>query len=82
MRSYSYSQVLRQAEQNQIQQFDESILEHVVCPLSKTKLRYDMEKQELISDELNVAYPINNCIPNLIPHMARFLNDSEKINKE
>ncbi|XP_063443337.1 protein preY, mitochondrial-like [Mytilus trossulus] len=54
-------------------QFDESMLEFVVCPLSKTQLRYDKENNELVCDEIQVAYPIINGIPNLIPQDARKL---------
>ncbi|KAK7114425.1 UPF0434 protein Sde_1297-like [Littorina saxatilis] len=62
-------------KQNQI--FDEKMLEHLVCPLSKKDLRYDKEKNELVCDELGVAYPIVNGIPNLVPQDARMLkNDS------
>ncbi|VDH96342.1 Hypothetical predicted protein [Mytilus galloprovincialis] len=54
-------------------EFDESMLEFVVCPLSKTQLRYDKDNNELVCDEIQVAYPINNGIPNLIPQLARKL---------
>ncbi|XP_052817197.1 UPF0434 protein AM070-like [Mya arenaria] len=52
-------------------QFDESLLEYIVCPLTKEPLRYDKEKNELISDGTGVAYPIVNGIPNLVPQDGR-----------
>jgi uncharacterized protein YbaR (Trm112 family) len=55
------------------QVFDEGILKHIVCPLSKTPLRYDKEAEGLICDELKIVYPIQDGIPILIPQMARFL---------
>eukprot|EP01118_Nematostelium_gracile_P004789 TRINITY_DN15716_c0_g1_i1.p1 TRINITY_DN15716_c0_g1~~TRINITY_DN15716_c0_g1_i1.p1 ORF type:complete len:101 (+),score=27.14 TRINITY_DN15716_c0_g1_i1:3-305(+) len=64
------------------QKFDASILDIVVCPLTKTKLRYDEKNQELISDKIGIAFPIQNGIPILAPHQARYLEESEKINKE
>ena len=63
--------------------FDTQMLEHIACPLTKSKLRYDEKNQELICDELSVAYPIVNGIPVLTPHRGRLLNESkEQSNKE
>lgn len=50
--------------------FDEKVLQYLVCPISKQKLRYDSKNSMLICDELQVAYPIENGIPNLIPNSA------------
>lgn len=58
--------------------FDEKLLQHLVCPLSKKDLRYDRERNELICDELGIAYPIVNGIPNLVPQDARRLKDVSK----
>ncbi|XP_078364632.1 UPF0434 protein RPD_0454-like [Oculina patagonica] len=52
---------------------DQKLLEILVCPLSKKPLRYDSTRNELISDEIGVAYSIQNGIPNLIPHDGRLL---------
>ena len=38
--------------------------------------RYDSTRNELISDEIGVAYSIHNSIPNLIPHDGRLLKKS------
>ncbi|PVD21450.1 hypothetical protein C0Q70_19623 [Pomacea canaliculata] len=60
-------------------QFDESMLQHLVCPLSKKNLRYDKQNNELVCDALGVAYPVINGIPNLVPEDARMLKShSEK----
>ncbi|XP_064612490.1 UPF0434 protein Mmar10_2939-like [Liolophura sinensis] len=53
--------------------FDESVLEYLACPLSKKPLRYDKVHNELVSDDIGVAYPIVNGIPNLVPQDARML---------
>ncbi|KPP73247.1 protein preY, mitochondrial-like [Scleropages formosus] len=60
--------------------FDTSLLEVLVCPLSKKTLRYDGETNELINDELGIAYPIIDGIPNMIPQDARKVERSS--NKE
>jgi len=56
--------------------FNVSSLEYLACPVSKTKLRFDNEKQELVSDELKVAFPIRNGIPILLMQSARILEGS------
>ncbi|KAM8751031.1 protein preY, mitochondrial [Acanthopagrus schlegelii] len=55
------------------QAFDASLLEFLVCPLSKKPLRYEAETNELINDELGIAYPIIGGIPNMIPQEARLI---------
>lgn len=53
--------------------FDTSLLDFLVCPLSKKPLRYDAETNELINEELGIAYPIIGGIPNMIPQEARLI---------
>ena len=50
------------------------MLELLVCPVTKTTLIYDAEKQELISKEANLAFPIRDGIPILLPEEARVLS--------
>ena len=52
-------------------------MEILVCPLTKIPLRYDREKQELISDRAGLAYPIRDGIPIMLVDDARKLEDSE-----
>ncbi|XP_046843375.1 UPF0434 protein BRADO0313-like [Xenia sp. Carnegie-2017] len=61
------------------QKFDKSLLDILVCPLSKEPLRYDSERHELVNDSLKVAYSIRNGIPNMDPSRARKMdvNDEE-----
>ncbi|XP_020790909.1 protein preY, mitochondrial [Boleophthalmus pectinirostris] len=60
--------------QNTVQPpFDASLLDVLVCPLSKKPLRYEAETNELINDELGIAYPIVDGIPNMIPQDARLI---------
>lgn len=50
------------------------LLEVLVCPLTKTPLRYDMQAQELISDAAKLAYPIRDGIPIMLVDEARKLD--------
>jgi uncharacterized protein YbaR (Trm112 family) len=43
--------------------FDERLLDILVCPITRTKLRYDAAAQELVSDVAGVAYPIRGGVP-------------------
>ena len=54
---------------------DPKLLEILVCPLTKGPLRYDAQRQELISDKAHLAYPIREGIPVMLPSEARPLND-------
>lgn len=53
--------------------FDATLLDFLVCPLSKKPLRYDADTNELINEELGIAYPIVGGIPNMIPQEARLI---------
>ncbi len=50
---------------------DPKLLEILVCPLTKGPLRYDAERQELISDKAGLAYPIRDGIPIMLVDEAR-----------
>ena len=54
---------------------DPRLLEILVCPVTKTRLEYDAEKQELISRAAGLAYPIRDGIPIMLPDEARELKD-------
>lgn len=49
------------------------LLEILVCPVTKTRLRYDEAAQELISEAAGLAYPIREGIPIMLPEEARKL---------
>jgi uncharacterized protein YbaR (Trm112 family) len=57
---------------------DPKLLEILVCPLTKTNLRYDREKQELISRAAGLAYPIRGGVPVMLPGEARQLSEEER----
>ncbi|HEY0570095.1 MAG TPA: Trm112 family protein [Enterovirga sp.] len=54
---------------------DPKLLELLVCPLTKGRLDYDAARQELISRQARLAYPIRDGIPIMLPEEARNLTD-------
>jgi hypothetical protein len=48
-----------------------ALLEVLVCPVTRTKLRYDEAAQELISDAAGVAYPVREGVPVMLIEEAR-----------
>jgi uncharacterized protein YbaR (Trm112 family) len=58
-------------------QVDPKLLEILVCPVTHTRLRYDAEKQELVSEAAGLAYPIRDGIPIMLQDEARPLKVSE-----
>ncbi|WP_448190204.1 Trm112 family protein [Azospirillum sp. sgz301742] len=54
---------------------DRKLLEILVCPLTKGPLRYDSERNELISERASLAYPIRDGIPIMLIDEARRLDD-------
>jgi uncharacterized protein len=56
---------------------DPRLLEILVCPMTKTRLDYDREKQELISRAARLAYPIRDGIPIMLADEARELGENE-----
>ena len=53
------------------------LLEILVCPITKSELTYDKEKQELVSKMAGLAYPIKEGIPIMLPEEARTIDDSD-----
>lgn len=56
---------------------DRKLLEILVCPLTHALLRYDEARQELISDQARLAYPIRDGIPIMLPDEARIIDEQE-----
>lgn len=59
---------------NAATRLDPRLLELLVCPLTKATLEYDAERQELISRQARLAYPIRDGIPIMLPDEARPLD--------
>jgi len=58
------------------QAVDPKLLEILVCPLTKGPLRYDAERNELISEQGRLAYPIRDGIPIMLVDEARKLDNA------
>jgi uncharacterized protein len=49
---------------------DPKLLELLVCPLTKGRLSYDAENQQLISERAKLRFPIRDGIPILLADEA------------
>ncbi|MBI1180325.1 MAG: Trm112 family protein [Alphaproteobacteria bacterium] len=54
-------------------EIDPKLLEILVCPVTKGPLEYDREKQELVSRQAGLAFPIRDGIPIMLVDEARSL---------
>ncbi len=54
---------------------DSRLLEILVCPISKGPLRYDRQRQLLISQSSRLAYPVRDGIPIMLESEAIALSD-------
>ena len=52
---------------------DPWLLERLVCPATRTPLRYDEAARELVSDAAGLAYPVRDGTPVLLVEEARRL---------
>ena len=50
---------------------DPKLLAILVCPMTRTPLRYDEAAQELVSDTAGLAYPVRDGVPILLIEEAR-----------
>lgn len=57
---------------------DPKLLEILVCPVTKSPLRYDAKAGELISEQAELAFPIRDGIPIMLVDEARALKQPEK----
>lgn len=56
------------------EKFDPQMIEALVCPFTHTALKYDAEKQELVSKAARLAFPIRGGIPIMLVDEARKLD--------
>ncbi|HJS79206.1 MAG TPA: Trm112 family protein [Vitreimonas sp.] len=56
---------------------DPKLLEVLVCPQTRTPLRYDKQRQELISEAARLAYPVRDGVPIMLIDEARELGPEE-----
>jgi uncharacterized protein len=57
---------------------DPKLLEILICPLTRTGLVYDRERQELVSRAAGLAYPVREGVPVMLPGEARELTEQER----
>jgi uncharacterized protein YbaR (Trm112 family) len=55
--------------------FNRLMVEALVCPATHGVLRYDGTRQELISQNAQLAFPIRDGIPILLTAEARILDE-------
>lgn len=55
-------------------EIDKKLLDILLCPITKSKLKYDKKSNELISLEAGLAYPIKDGIPVMLESEARKLS--------
>ena len=63
-------------------EIDPKLLEILVCPVTKSALVYDREKQELVCRLAGLAYPIRDGVPNMLAGEARELTEQERLHSD
>ncbi len=58
---------------------DPALLDLLICPLTKGPLRYDRARNELVSEQAGLAYPVRDGIPIMLVDDARQLDDADRI---
>jgi uncharacterized protein YbaR (Trm112 family) len=53
------------------------LIQILVCPATRTPLRYDMQRQLLVSDEASLAYPVRDGVPLLLIEEAQQVEGGE-----
>ncbi|WP_426417896.1 Trm112 family protein [Aestuariirhabdus sp. LZHN29] len=58
---------------------DKKLLEILACPLCKSDLQYNKEKQELLCKNDALAFPVRDGIPVMLENEARTLTTDERL---
>lgn len=59
---------------DKVSRVDPKLLDLLVCPLSKARLSYDRERNELVSKAAKLAYPIRDGVPIMLISEARSID--------
>lgn len=51
----------------------EELLALLVCPVTRTPLKWDEEREELVSEAAGLAYPVMDGVPVMLVEEARAL---------
>ncbi|MFK4793367.1 Trm112 family protein [Sphingobium sp. ZW T5_29] len=54
-------------------EIDPALLVKLVCPVTRTPLRWDAERSELVSEAAGLAFPVRDGVPVLVLREARAL---------
>ena len=52
---------------------NEELLARLVCPVTRTPLRYEAKAKELVSDAAGLAFPVRDGTPVLLVEEARMI---------
>ena len=55
---------------------DPALVAILVCPVTRTPLRLDAARGELVADDAGLAYPIRDGVPVLVAEAARRIGDA------
>ncbi|MBL8532073.1 MAG: Trm112 family protein [Hyphomonadaceae bacterium] len=58
-------------------ELDPKLLEVLICPQTRTPLRYDRLRQELVSETARLAYPVRDGVAIMLIDEARELGAEE-----
>ncbi len=56
---------------------DPWLLERLVCPATRTPLRHDAARDELVSEAAGLAYPIRDGVPVMLVEEARRIGEDD-----
>ena len=54
---------------------DARLLDKLVCPVTRTPLRYDEAARELVSDAAGLAFPVRGGVPVMLVEEARQIGE-------
>lgn len=60
---------------------DAKLLDLLACPLCKSAVQYDKEKNELLCKADGLAFPVREGIPVMLENQARTLSTDERLDK-
>ncbi len=61
-------------DQSTAMRTDPRLLELLICPVTRTPLKYDRARQELVSHKARLAYPIRDGLPIMLESEARSID--------
>ena len=56
---------------NNLRNTNNNLFSTIVCPITRTNLKFNSDTQELISEAASLAFPVRNGVPILLIDEAR-----------